>query len=78
MSRVRQYPFCSFLSVTYRTPESYVTVTILPKPTSFSEPKSEFGESDDIRGRSLHFLDGGSKLLVSYLNHGIVYGFLNG
>ena len=54
-------------------PESYATVIILPKPTSLSEPKSE---SLDVRGRSLHFLNGGSKLLVSYLNHGIVYVFI--
>jgi hypothetical protein len=50
----------------------FATISILPKPKELP------GLSIDdvyhgVRGRGLHFVQRGSRLIVSYLNHGIVY-----
>jgi len=68
-------PYCSQFPCLTSNLGSYASVTILPKPMSLSESKSEPPDSEfaDVWGRSLHFLGSGSKLLASYLNHGIVY-----
>ncbi|KAJ8583673.1 WD40 repeat-like protein [Rhizopogon salebrosus TDB-379] len=47
---------------------AFVTFTILPEPTNLSDmlPDSR------VRSRSVHFLKKGTRLIVSYLNHGII------
>ena len=50
--------------------DTYATFMILPDPKPL--PNSAENSDDRIRGRSLKFLHHGSKLLVSYLNHGVV------
>ncbi|KAF8995248.1 hypothetical protein BDQ17DRAFT_1330664 [Cyathus striatus] len=47
----------------------FATTNILPKP---SHPQNLSDSDDRIRGRSLHFIKNDTKLIVSYLNHGIV------
>ncbi|KAM6491151.1 WD40-repeat-containing domain protein, partial [Amanita muscaria] len=54
----------------------YVTTAILPRPSNLSVNPHVNGPSDEgtdrrLRGHSVHFLSG-SRLLVSYLSHGIV------
>ncbi|KAF6740881.1 WD40-repeat-containing domain protein [Ephemerocybe angulata] len=46
----------------------WATIDILPAPASFRD----FDADARLRPRSLHFHNGSSKLIVSYLNHGIV------
>ncbi|KAG2140874.1 WD40-repeat-containing domain protein [Suillus cothurnatus] len=47
---------------------TFATFTILPKPADLSDmlPDSR------VRPRSVHFLKNGTRLIVSYLNHGII------
>jgi WD40 repeat protein len=48
---------------------NYSTSRILSKPPELLQSTSS---SKDLWPRSLHFLKGGNRLIVSYLNHGIV------
>ncbi|KAG1900873.1 WD40-repeat-containing domain protein, partial [Suillus fuscotomentosus] len=47
---------------------TFATFTILPKPADLSDmlPDSR------VRPRSVHFLKNGTRLIISYLNHGII------
>jgi hypothetical protein len=45
----------------------YATVNILPKPAVI-----EAIEEDRVRARALHLIKGDTRLIVAYLNHGIV------
>ena len=55
--------------------EYFATVAILPKPTDLPAVPMKRGDVR-IRGRSLHFTNNGRNLLVSYLNHGIVFIYI--
>ncbi|KAI0054699.1 WD40 repeat-like protein [Artomyces pyxidatus] len=47
----------------------YYTFSLMPHP----DPVSEIPQQDNrVRARSLHLYQGGEKLIVSYLNHGVV------
>ncbi|KAI6036201.1 hypothetical protein BKA83DRAFT_4485271 [Pisolithus microcarpus] len=52
----------------------YATFDILAMPPELRSISEPDGADDEylVRARSLHFLRGGSKLIASYLNHGIV------
>jgi hypothetical protein len=49
---------------------SYATLSILPEPKSLPDA----AERSDARvcAHALHFVERGSRLIVTYLNHGIV------
>ncbi|KAF8988645.1 hypothetical protein BDQ17DRAFT_1434932 [Cyathus striatus] len=49
----------------------FATTNILPKP---SHPQNLSDSDDCIRGHSLHFIKNDTKLIISYLNHGILLG----
>ncbi|EDR04847.1 uncharacterized protein LACBIDRAFT_330383 [Laccaria bicolor S238N-H82] len=53
------------------TEYTYATFVIMPSPPKLVLEKE--GDDERIRPRSVHLLPGGSQLIVSYLNHGIVY-----
>ena len=48
----------------------WITVDILPQPKLSDE--TSLGDTR-VRPRSLHFYRGSRRLIVSYLNHGVVY-----
>ncbi|KAG2740402.1 WD40 repeat-like protein [Suillus brevipes Sb2] len=48
--------------------DTFATFSILPKPADFSDMLPD----NRVRPRSVHFLKNGSRLIVSYLNHGII------
>lgn len=52
------------------SPGSYATLSILPGP----RPLPNVGAKVDqrVRGRALRFIKNSSRLIVSYLNHGVV------
>jgi hypothetical protein len=50
--------------------ENYATFCILPRPPEL--PNLRENSDNRIRARSLHVIARGSKLVASYLNHGIM------
>jgi hypothetical protein len=49
---------------------AYTTIVSLPAPTNSVED-----DNNDlrVRPRGVHFMSRGTRLVVSYLNHGVVY-----
>ncbi|KAG2094667.1 WD40-repeat-containing domain protein, partial [Suillus discolor] len=47
---------------------TFATFTILPKPADLSD----MSPNSRVHPRSVHFLKNGTRLIVSYLNHGII------
>lgn len=62
---------CFALSISERWGSgSYATISILPAPKLL--PDTADNSDSRVRGRSLKFLKEGNRLIVSYLNHGVV------
>lgn len=53
---------------------TYVSYKLLPKPSMTCASETHSTLDLQVRARALHFLPGDRHLLVSYLNHGIVWG----
>jgi len=53
----------------HHSPASYTATTKLPRPKY--QPRIDDGDFR-IRPRSVHFYEGGKRLIVSYLNHGVM------
>jgi len=53
--------------------ERYTGATKLPNPPY--KPQIDDGDIR-VRPRSVHFYESGKRLIVSYLNHGIMYDML--
>lgn len=53
---------------------TYATYNILPAPENISHRNADSEPSSDtrIRARTVHFLKDSNRLLVAYLNHGVV------
>lgn len=52
--------------------DRYATVDIMPEPTQLRNNVDSSEDPPLLRPRSVHFLRGGKKLVVSYLSHGVV------
>jgi hypothetical protein len=53
---------------------TWESVSLLPDPPKFPELE---GELPEPMARSLHFLGEGNVLLVTYLDHGVMYAFVS-
>lgn len=66
----RTYLFVYSESVSLFLPGNYATLSILPAPKPL--PNATDKSDGRVRGRALKFMKRGRRLIVSYLNHGIV------
>jgi hypothetical protein len=49
---------------------AYTTIVSLPAPTN---DVADDNNDTRVRPRGVHFMNSGTRLVVSYLNHGVVY-----
>jgi hypothetical protein len=74
ISKAVDKSWLSLFTTSYKliyTLDKYATFSILPPPDPL--PNSDPTADSRVRIRSVHFTQGGRRLLVAYLNHGVMY-----